>query len=83
MNLPGREEAEKLGYTMYAFGADRDWASYWKDGLFLTCRGDTAELSAIRGLVEIKVHRFQFPNKNFRIFENAISDVLGGFHEQR
>lgn len=71
--LPGYDEAIKLGYSLYCHSGNKLSASYFKESLCLTVRVDgTADLSACYKMVELKVNTFSFPHKLMRIFEEQI-----------
>lgn len=82
MDLPGREEANKLGYTLAYHSGDRKMAVYQKDEISLTVelvdygrlRG---ELGAVPlGIIKVHTGPFSFPNINFGIFERQVKCVL-------
>lgn len=76
-NLPGQEEAERLGYNVQYYTGDRQSATYIDNnslGLFLTVNNNgnnkfTATLGMIYKLVEIEIKNFQFPHPHFKQFE--------------
>ena len=73
--LPGRDQATKLGYSLSSSAADGHSASYVKDGITLTIEkhgsstGMLASMWARIGIVEMEIKAFQFPHPLFRKFE--------------
>ena len=76
-NLPGYEEAYKLGYSLYSHSGNKLSATYNKDRLSLTIttKGE-ATLSAMHKFVLLKVGPISFPHKNIHNFEKQIKDCL-------
>ena len=86
MNLPGYEEALKLGYGIHMYSSNRKTAMYVKDALDGWCIhlevvecGDgtfTADLQTIHKLLTISTGLFTFPHPRFEIFEDQILKVI-------
>lgn len=75
--LPGRKEAEQLGYTLFCYSGDKSCATYCNGQLGLTVnKNGNASLSAQYMLVELSIKNFSFPNINFNLFEKQINDIL-------
>lgn len=75
--LPGYNEAYKLGYTLYIHSGNKKSATYIKDGIGLTVTDNgKATLSAIYKMVVLKIDSFSFPHKLIHTFENQIKDCL-------
>jgi len=77
LNLPGQALAEELGYSLLAYGGEKQSATYVKDGIWLTVYADsTADLSSKIGMVWLKIDNFQFPHPRFAVFEKQIRSII-------
>ena len=72
LGLPFEEEAKARGYTIQHYGADRKYACYIRDGIYLAVHEDLkAELSFVDGLIMAHME-FSLPNKHLDVFERKI-----------
>ncbi len=79
-DLPGYEEATRLGFSLVYHSGDRRGAGYEKQGIHLDVRITTntqleATLSCIHRLLLITTQGISFPNSNFKLFEGQISEA--------
>lgn len=78
--LPGEEHAKALGYTCYSHSGDKKSATYINSvtGVFLTITEGEAKLSAVAGLVELKLGPFSWPHPKFDLFEMMMDNATAG-----
>src|SRR3990167_4929021 len=77
LNLPGQAIAEELGYSLLAYGGNKQSATYVKDGIWLKVYADsTAELSSLLGIVTLSIGGFQFPHPHFGFLEKQIRSII-------
>ena len=75
--LPGYNGAIEMGYTLSAYSGDMGSATYRKCGVDLTVyENGTCTLSAVIGMLMLSTGKISFPNKNLKIFEKQVSDVV-------
>lgn len=77
MNLPGQEQAEKMGYALHSFSGDHATAHYIKDGIGLDVWGTQkeAEISFLYGLLLVTTGKFGWPHPNFAQFERQVQQA--------
>jgi hypothetical protein len=85
-SLPGYEFAMKYKYELYTFAGDHHQAHYQKDNIQLEVKIDgdrlLARLYTYVKLVRCEIGWFSLPNRNFRIFEIQIRNILNATGEQ-
>ncbi len=80
-DLPGHQEAEALGYSLYSYRGSGEMARYRnEDGICLKVWSVSGQLRAqlifVYGLIVLSTEDMTFPNRNFAIFENQMKRVL-------
>ncbi len=82
MDLPGYEDAYKLGYSLRSYSGNGTSATYGKESFVLTVNKDgTASLWSIVGLVEMEIKKFSFPHPKMSYFERMLLAVVEGADE--
>lgn len=75
--LPGADEAEALGYSLFSHFGNHHQATYDKSGIFLdvwySLDGVLGRLSFVHRALVVTTGDFSFPNKNFSHFEKRIA----------
>ena len=76
----GETFAKENGYVLHSYSGTRNnmgRANYMKGELCLTVLPNgEAELTQILGLVQCKIGPFSIPNKNFKMFEKQLFNVI-------
>lgn len=76
----GETFAKENGYALHSYSGTRNnmsKANYMKDDLCLTVlTNGEGELTKILGMVQCKIGPFSIPNKNFRMFERQLNNIV-------
>lgn len=78
-NLPGYDAAEALGYSLCSYSSNKESAIYTKGKLQLTIdKEGKTKLQAVYKMIILHIGWFTLPNKNFKLFENQMLQLLEG-----
>lgn len=80
-DLPGRQEAQEMGYSLYSYSGSGEMARYRNEGgiclkVWKVSGRLQARLVYVYGLIVLSTEDMAFPNRNFALFENQLKRVL-------